>query len=239
METINKAKDGTPLTEADLDANYTIDGYALTAASNTVSGVVDGITLNLKDVGTSTLSLSRDDDAIKESVQSFVDAYNALYKTIDSLSKNELSGDSTLRSIQNAIRGEYNRATTGLSGSYSSLVQIGINTDARSGRLSLDSSNLTEALDTDFQSVAELFADNTEGFAARLAGVADTLLGSDNFVKAREEGLRARIDSEELSILSWEARLELKETALRAKFASLDSLIGSMQGTMAFVSRLG
>ena len=238
METINKAKDGSPLTANDLDANYTIDGYALTSSSNAASGVIDGITLNLKDIGTSTLNLSRDTEKIKESVQAFVDAYNNLYSTLNDASKNELSGDSSVRSIQSAVRGVYNTKPVGLTGSFSSLVQIGLNSDARTGELSLDSADFEKALDIDFQSVAELFAHDDQGFAFRLADIADTLLKNDGVVKSREEGLRSRINDAEDDILSWEVRLELKETALRAKYASLDAMIGSMQSTMSFVARL-
>ena len=123
--------------------------------------------------------------------------------------------------------------------SYSSLVQIGLNSDSRTGELSLDADDLETALDTDFQSVAELFAHDDQGFAYRLAEIADTLLDNNGVVKTREEGIRSRIDDAEDDILSLEARLEYKETALRAKYASLDSLIGSMQSTMSFVAQLG
>jgi len=235
----NRDKDGVLLgSTAELDASYTIDGYALTASSNDASGVIDGITLSLKDLGTSTLNLSRDTEAIKESAQEFVDAYNNLYSTLNQLGKNELSGDSSVRSIQSAVRSVYNTAPVGLTGSFSSLVQIGLNSDAKTGELSLDSADFEQALDTDFQSVAELFANDDQGFAFRLADIADTLLENDGIVKSREEGIRSRIDNAEDDILSWEARLELKETALRAKYAGLDAMIGSMQSTMSFVARL-
>ena len=235
----NRDKDGVLLGSiSELDASYTIDGYALTSASNVATGVIDGITLNLRDIGTSTLNLSRDTEAIKESVQEFVDAYNNLYSTLNQLGKNELSGDSSVRSIQSAVRGVYNTKPIGLTGSFSSLVQIGLNSDSRTGELSLDSVDFEKALDTDFQSVAELFANDDQGFAFRLADIADTLLKNDGVVKSREEGIRSRINNAEDDILSLEARLELKERALRAKFASLDSLIGSMQSTMSFVTRL-
>jgi len=221
-----------------LDASYTIDGYALSADSNEASGAIDGITLSLKDIGTSTLNLSRDTEKIKESVQAFVDAYNNLYSTLNNAGKDELMGDSTVRSIQSAVRNVYNTSPTGLTGTFSSLVQIGLNSDSRTGELSLDSVDFEKALDIDFQSVAEMFAHDNQGYAFRLAGIADALLDNNGVVKSREEGLQSRIDDAEDDILSLEVRLELKETALRAKYASLDAMIGSMQSTMSFVTRL-
>jgi len=235
----NRDKNGVLLGSiAELDANYSIDGYALTSASNEVSGAIDGISFNLKDIGTSTLSLNRDTDEIKENVQEFVKAYNNLYSTLNDLGKGELQGDSSVRSIQSAIRGVYTTAPTGLTGTYTALVQLGLNSDSTTGELSLDSSDLETALDTDFQSVAELFAHDDQGFAYRLSDIAGTLLENNGVVHSREEGLRSRIDDAEDDIISLESRLEYKEAALRAKYASLDSLIGSMQSTMSFVSQL-
>jgi len=236
----NRDKDGVLLgSTAELDANYSIDGYALTSASNDASGAIDGISLTLKDIGTSTLNLSRDNEEIKKSVESFIEAYNNLYSTLEDVGTDELAGDSSVRSIQGAIRGVYNTSPVGLTGPFSSLINVGINTDSKTGELSLDADDLENALDLDFQSVAELFANDDQGFAFRLAEVADNLLDNDGLIKSREEGFRSRINDAEDDIFSLEARLELKETALRAKYASLDSLIGSMQGTMSFVAQLG
>jgi len=229
-------EDITDLT--DLDAAFTVDGFDITSSSNQASDVIDGISFELKSLGRSSLNIDRDTEEIKNSVNEFVEAYNNLYSTLNDASKGELSSDSSVRSIQSAVRSVYNTAPVGLTGSFSTLVQIGLNSDSRTGELSLDSSDLEKALDRDFQSVAELFANDDQGFAFRLADIADTLLENDGIVKSREEGIRSRINNAEDDILSLEARLELKERALRAKFASLDSLIGSMQSTMSFVARL-
>jgi len=229
-------EDITDLT--DLDAAFTVDGFDITSSSNQASDVIDGISFELKSLGRSSLNIDRDTEEIKNSVNEFVEAYNNLYSTLNDASKGELSGDSSVRSIQSAVRSVYNTAPVGLTGSFSSLVQIGLNSDSKTGELSLDSADFEQALDTDFQSVADLFANDDQGFAFRLADIADTLLENDGVVKSREEGIRSRIDNAEDDILSWEARLELKETALRAKYASLDAMIGSMQSTMSFVARL-
>ncbi len=222
---------------ADLDASFTVDGFSITSSSNQASSVIDGITFELKEVGESRLTLDRDDEKIKDSVQEFVDAYNALHSTLDSLSKNELAGDSSVRSIQSQIRNVFNTAPTGLDGSFQALVSVGIDSDARTGTLSLDASSLENALSIDFQSVADLFAHDEQGFSSRLADIADNMLDDANIVDAREEGLRSRIREVEDDIFSWEARLELKERALRAQFASLDALIGSLQSTSAFLAQ--
>ena len=110
-------------------------------------------------------------------------------------------------------------------------------TVAKTGDISLDASRLSDALEEDFQSVAELFANDDQGFAFRLAAFADSLLDNDNVIDAREDGIRTSIDTNENQILSWESRLELKEASLRAQFAALDSLVGSLQSTSVFLAQ--
>ena len=80
----------------------------MTRSSNIISDAFSGMTLNLKKETTSAVQLSVSRDAASgTNVQTFVDAYNELKTTIDSLSGigNDLEADSTLRSIENQMRG--------------------------------------------------------------------------------------------------------------------------------------
>ncbi len=233
---LNKDGNGDPLSVVDLDAHFFVDGqFEFYESSNTVTEAVDGITLNLKGVGESTIAFSRDDSSIKKSVENFVSAYNKVFSLINDLSVNELSGDSSIRSIQGRIRDAMVASQAG-TGAFASLVQVGIKSDSKTGELSLDSDAFEQAMESDFNSVANLFAKDDVGVAFRLEELASQLLNKDNIIKAREDGLRTRIDDIDDQILNWEARLELKETALRSKFASLDSLVGSLQSTSAFLA---
>ena len=65
--------------------------------------------------------------------------------------------------------------------------------------------------------------------------MADYYLGTDSPIDSRVDGLNARVrrlGNEESSL---EFRLERKEAALRAQYASLDSLIGGLQSTSTFL----
>ncbi len=68
--------------QANQNAKYRVNGWPantwLESASNTLTGAVEGMTLTLKDVGTSQISVATDTDKIKENVKSFVDAMNAV-----------------------------------------------------------------------------------------------------------------------------------------------------------------
>ncbi|MGD2119542.1 MAG: flagellar filament capping protein FliD [Chromatiales bacterium] len=221
----------------ELDAAFSVDGYAVTSASNNPTSVIDGLTFDFKQLGTSTVTVNRDTDGIVATVQSFISAFNNLQTTTDSLLDSSLEADSTPLSMQNLIRGVFNTAPSGLTTStYTSLAEIGISTDAKTGTLSLDSTKLEAALTSDFNNVAELFGLEDEGYAARLASLAESFLDADGLIDSREDGINARIKYNQNQQTQMEYRLDLKETSLRREFATLDSLIGSLQSTSSYLA---
>lgn len=70
-------------TVAALDAELEVNGIAITRSSNTVEGVVEGVTFDLKSKGTSTVTIEPDPDKVTERVQEFVDKFNALQDVIE------------------------------------------------------------------------------------------------------------------------------------------------------------
>ncbi len=238
FESINRDPDGNVIDDGDLDqldALFTVDGFEITTDSNKADGIVDGITFELNQIGTTTLKIDRDTEAIKESAQALVDAYNQVDDTIRSLRNGNLGGDSTLRSIQRQMRNLLNTPPDGLSGIYSALSEVGIKTNAETGELEFTASDFEDALSEDFNGVAQLFANDDQGYAFRYAALADSMLDEDGLVDAREEGLNDRIDDVKDGQSRMELRLELKEKALRSQFAALDSLISQLNSTGNFL----
>lgn len=234
--TTNKDDLGAALGDlTQLDAAYSVDGFALTASSNRISGVIDGLTLELEGIGSSTLSLERDNQSIEDSAKAFVDAYNEVLSTIEKMRNDGLSSDSLVGGLRRALRSTLNSAPTGLTGSFSALSQLGIKTDAVSGRLAIDSSEFADALDQDFAGVAQVFANDDQGFAFRFDALAEYYLGSDGPIGGRIDGLNARIRRLENNEASLERRMDFKEAALRSQYAALDGLIGSLQSTGNFL----
>lgn len=218
-----------------LDASYSIDGFALTSSSNNVSGALDGLSLELKGEGSSTLAVTRDNDAIEESAKAFVDAYNEVQGTIDGLREKGLSGDSTLSRISRSLRNVLNIPPVGLTGSFNALSELGIKTNAKTGELEINEGEFADALDTDFSSVAQVFANDDQGFAFRFEAMADRLLDGDGPIDGRVDSLNAQVRRFENDEINMERRLELKEVSLRSQYAALDSLVGSLQSTSAFL----
>lgn len=149
------------------DALLKVDGLDISSASNSVVGVVPGVTLNLKSpqVGTTvTLTVAQDTTATIEAVDSFVTAYNNLIETADSLTfydtktkeRGILAGDSNVRSIISQVRNIITGAVAGTTGAQQSLSAVGVSLQ-KDGTLNLDSSKLQTALSADPESVAALF----------------------------------------------------------------------------------
>ena len=227
------------LGQAARDSIIEIDGFTVTNSSNTVTGAVEGVTLNLKAQTTAAdaLSVSRDTAAVKENVQAFVDAYNSLRSTIRTLGGEDgpLQGDSGLLSIERQIQNVFNTKASGLDFDY--LSELGVTTAATGGSLEIDSAKLDEALSTNFTGVANFFADATQGFAVKMGSTAESLLAADGLIKARETGINSSIKGLESRQESLEYRMELIEKRFRSQFTALDSLIVQLQSSGNFLSQ--
>jgi flagellar hook-associated protein 2 len=146
-------------------AKLKVNGIDITSASNTVSGSLQGVVLNLTKIGSTSVSVSANTAGIQTGITSFVKAYNDLNTTIKSLTAYDaatkkgglLLGDSTIRNVQNQIRNTLSSAVNGLGGGLTTLSQIGV-TFQKDGSLALDSSRLTTALTTTLSDIGGLFA---------------------------------------------------------------------------------
>lgn len=222
---------------AELDAEVLIDNtYTITRGSNTITDAIDGLTLNLKEETAAALlvTVERDTVAVAESVQKFVDAFNAVRSTVTSLRGKELKNDSTLRSIEESIQDVLNTPPTGLTGAYTYLSQIGVSIQ-KDGTMKLDSSVLDDAIAADFSGVAEVFADDDQGYMYRLDERLTDILAIDGLIDGREDGIKASQKTMLSRIDNMEYRLELVEKRYRSQFTALDTLLGQMQGTSQFL----
>ncbi len=172
------------------DAAFSIDGLSMTRSSNSVSGAIEGVTLELtgETSGTpATLTLTQDLTGITAQLQAFVDSYNTLNSTLDDLAGYDASteeggillGDSMVNSVSSNIRNILTGAISGLTGQYTSLAQIGISFQL-DGTLELDSSDLSAALEDDINAVAKVFAatgTSSDSLISYVSSTDDTVVG--------------------------------------------------------------
>ncbi|MGX1203523.1 flagellar filament capping protein FliD [Marinobacter sp. MBR-105] len=150
------------------DAVMDINGVTVTRSTNTFENVIDGLTFDIKETGTSTIKVAQDFGAVADRVQGFVDKFNALQSTIDSLAGfnaeagvgSLLTGDSTVRTIQSQLRNILTRVVPGMeNASVRSLADVGITTDFETGGLEFDRAKFEEVLKANPDEVTALFAE--------------------------------------------------------------------------------
>ncbi len=163
LNTLSEGRDARVFYGSDNPATAVL----LSSSTNTVSGIIPGVSINLHTVSRDpvTLSVSRDTDSIETSVSAFIDSFNALVGRIDALSdydpetnrRGTLLGDSTASQLRTAAFSTIQSRPTGVSGQYQFLSQIGIRLNS-TGTLELDSTKFRQALDNDPQAVHDLLA---------------------------------------------------------------------------------
>jgi flagellar hook-associated protein 2 len=142
-----------------------VNGIPVTSASASVTGAIQGVTLDIAKLGSTNVTIAKDSSAIKSGVNAFIKAFNDLNKTIkdltgynpDTKKGGVLVGDSTVRSIQGQLRKQLGTEVGGVSGKLNTLSQIGIGF-AKDGSLALDSSKLQQAITDNFSEIGGLFA---------------------------------------------------------------------------------
>jgi flagellar hook-associated protein 2 len=229
---------------AALDGQIKVDGQLISSSNNTFSSVIDGITITAVAIGAGEkLTIAEDKEAVELKINQFVANYNGLVDTFNALGSYDstsdtgglLLGDSVLRGIQNSIRQEIYSSVSGLSGSFSALAELGIKTDD-TGKLSIDSATLNEALDSNFDQVGELFA-ATNGISNTLDTIIEGYIGSDGIIGSRTDGLQVRVDDITLQREALNRRLLSVKSRLLAQFTAMDTLVNSLQNQSSFLSQ--
>jgi flagellar hook-associated protein 2 len=185
---------------------------------------------------------------MKQKVQGFVDAYNALATLIsgevkyDAASKTAgpLQGDSAAVGIQRQMRSLVG-AVSGASTAFSRLSDIGLEMQ-KDGTLSVNA----DKLDNAFANLPELqkFLANSDplvpdnnGMARQFRAMGDAMLGIDGVISTRTNGLSQRIETNQDQQDSLENRLAQTQRRLLAQYTALDARLGQMSALSAYVTQ--
>lgn len=161
------------------NAALTVNGISISSASNSVTGVIPGVTLNL--LGTSStpvsLSVAPDTSQVSTVINQFVSDYNTAiqavngqYADTNGTGQGVLASDPTLRSLQTDLMQALDYSYTPASGSTTvpNLSALGITVN-KDGTLTLNNSALSSALQNHFSDVKNFFQGTAmNGFANSL-----------------------------------------------------------------------
>jgi flagellar hook-associated protein 2 len=231
-------------TQGAADAHVKVEGFDVYSASNTVTGALDGVTLNLvkAEPGTTgTLALTTDNSAASKAVQDFVTKYNQVLTTINNLTKYDpatktastLTGDSTARQAANELRAVMGGSAPG--GSVSYLSQLGIKTGS-DGLLTVDSAKLGEAIAKDASSIARMFG-GEEGYASKISKNIDAMLAEGAGIDAQTDTLQARLKDIGSQKEALDRRMTQVQARYTAQFTALDTLMTRMSTTSNYLTQ--
>lgn len=230
-----------------LDAKAKINGISVASATNKMSDVVPGVTLQLNQVTTSVVdvTVANDQEAVVKNIQGFVDAYNALNSTLADATKytaatktaGALQGDATTLGLQNALRSMMGSTSVGSSFSYLSDVGIERQTD---GSLKVNTTKLTSA-QQDLPNLRNLFAaDNgnasTNGFGLKVRDFSRGLVAFDGLVSNKSTALQGSITRNSKDQERVNERATRVESQLLKQYTALDSKMAQMNGLSSYVT---
>ncbi|MFP4501497.1 MAG: flagellar filament capping protein FliD [Candidatus Hydrogenedentota bacterium] len=241
----------TAVQDAGNDAEFSVNGGAAqTRNSNSIDDVIDGVTINLQSTGTSAVTVAVDSDTIVEDVRGFIEDFNTSISELRELTGEEgtLSGDLTLRQIDNFLLGNVFNNVEGVSGDLNTLLAIGISTGndfsaSSTPTLEMDEDAFRTALNDDRQTVSRLFSnEDGSGIADKFFKYLDDVAGFSGFLNARAKSngtIDRQIRAVEDQIESLEQRLVHKEDRLRKSFLRLEELSAGFQNQASALGQLG
>ena len=229
------------------NARFKVNGLEVIRSSNTVSDVIDGVTLDLytNTTGAARIDLNRDTAGIKDNIKGLVTAYNDFEETLkilgDRASEVEefggvLAGESLLQSVRSQVRAMITSTSTTPGTTIQAARDVGLSID-RFGKLTLDEAKLDTALQNNFGEVSTMFSAGTNNQSiyspapAGLAGSAinsiEKMLLSTGLIDTQSKSATTQIAKykDEMTVL--EERMEKLMTRYMNQFSVMESIVGN------------
>ncbi len=236
------------------NANLTIDGVPYSSASNTITGALPGVTLNLASASPGNpvqLTVGTNATDITTAINNFVSAYNQIIGdlnqeyTVNPATKTEgpLGADTSVRDLQSSLLADAAFSVSG-NGGYVNLASLGINTN-NDGTLTVDSTQLSAALASNPSAVQNFFQNSSAtGFANNfntdLTGLTDPTAGPLNVDLTQNTAEQTDLTN---TITNFQTQLTAETAQLTTEFdqvnASLQAYPLLLQQVTATLATLG
>jgi flagellar hook-associated protein 2 len=237
----------------------------LTNSSNTLDGVIPGVTIDLNSTSDEVvnLTISRDSDKVITAIEEFIAAYNEVLTRIDFQTRYDpetevrgpLLGDSTLSIMRSSLSRTSLAKPIGVDDEFDRLSQVGVSV-GEGGKLKLDRDKLRDAMEQDYEAVADLFAAreqiqqdgeteiddgifvrNTDlkdqfsklGLIFQFEELADNYLDSvDGILTNKEKTYLDQIELQEKRIEQFNLQLDAKRIRLERQFLAMEEALASL-----------
>jgi flagellar hook-associated protein 2 len=228
------------------NAQLTVNGLAVTSATNTVAESMEGVTLNLVKTGESTLTVARDTSSATSAINAFVAAYNSLLgvgKTLtnydpDTKTGAALTGDFALRNMQVQLRSTLTSSQGSGTGDLTMLSNIGVSFE-KDGKLKVDATKLDSALTSNLDGVAKLFAGtatDTAGYGKQVSALALGLTASGGALTVAANGMTSSIKLLDKDYDAMSLNIDATVARYKAQFTQLDVMMSSMNSTSTYLT---
>ena len=189
--------------------------------SNEVEGLIENVTLDLASVDADkdvTIRISHDNAKAVNAVRSFTTAYNELVEYIDTQTSynsetdeaSPLIGNRNVSNLKNRLSELVTNVVPGLDSNLNRLSQIGVDIDG-TGKLSLDSAKLTDALNGDLEGVERSDVKKLFG----LGGVSDNA------------GVEFILGSQQTNALAGNIEVDITQAAQRGTVSATNAAVNT------------
>lgn len=233
------------------NARFEVNGLVVTRSTNTVTDVIEGVTLDLfaNTSGAARIDLNRDTASIKDNIKGLVTAYNDFEASLKILGDREseveefggsLAGESLLQTIKSQVRALITDTSSTPGTNIKAARNVGLSMD-RNGKLNLDEAKLDKALQDNFNEVSTMFTAGTNnqsvystapgGLAGDAIHKIDKMLRSTGAIdtKTRNNATKIEAYKKELEVL--EERMEKLLNRYMSQFSMMESIVGSSTST--------
>ncbi|GAB4108263.1 MAG: hypothetical protein Kow00105_14770 [Phycisphaeraceae bacterium] len=224
----------------------------ITSTSNTLEDVIPGATINL--LATSDqpvqVTIAQDDAAVTTAAKTFVDSFNTLIDTIDKYDtynaeteeRGLLLGDPALVQLKNRLYSSIIARSSDLSGSFTSLAQVGITVGA-GAKLKFDANKFQDALNTDREAVKNLFTfietetdedgetvTTAQGVGKAIDALLERLTDTETgIIESRVSAIDQQMELNNDRIERLDELIEAKRARLEAEFAAMEAALADLQ----------
>jgi flagellar hook-associated protein 2 len=233
------------------NAQYSIDtvagGAVQTSTSNSVQGVVPGVTLNLQQASANpvTVTVAQDTSGPLAAMKDFVSAFNDAIDYIRTNQKADANGspgafqgDYTVQLLADNLRQMATNGVGGLTGPYRSLADLGVTTGpvgsavGTTNDLVIDESKFATAMSTNPQAVYDLLNSPTGASTGVFTGLRtylDAATLPNGLVQSMSDAAQATEKDVVQQISDDQDRLDQKRQRLQAQFAQMEATLSQLQ----------
>ncbi len=223
-----------------LDSKFELNGINITRSTNTISDVLEGVTLNLLKVQESgsnpvILSTSVNNSSVENFVKELLTSFNDVISNISN-NRDARRNDSSLSGLVQTMKNiALNKFGDTSSGDTKYLTDLGIKFDKSGFLVISDSEQFKKSLIEDPSKVADMFI-GANGFAKQLESVITPYAGSTGLVATRKSSLQTQLDTTNKRISETEERVELQANSLKKQYQSYLKLFYQAQNQSTYLS---